>query len=167
MRCTHTCHNQPHCGLCFEDYGNYLPPTHTHPPNFYLSGFPGGASGKEPTCQSRRGKRHGFDPWVGKILWRRKWQPTPVFLLKNPTDRGAWLATGGRKGSDLLNWEFKKVTLIPCPSGAHVFILSHFSRVQLFVTLRTIARQAPLSMDSPGKNTGVGCHILSYSRGFS
>ena len=21
-----------------------------------------------------------FDPWVGKILWRRKWQPTPVFM---------------------------------------------------------------------------------------
>ena len=26
------------------------------------------------------GKRHGFDPWVGKILWRRAWQPIPVFL---------------------------------------------------------------------------------------
>ena len=25
-------------------------------------------------------KRHKFDPWVGKIPWRRKWQPTPVFL---------------------------------------------------------------------------------------
>ena len=25
-------------------------------------------------------KRHGFHPWVGKILWRRAWQPTPVFL---------------------------------------------------------------------------------------
>ena len=25
-------------------------------------------------------RRHGFDPWVGKITWRRKWQPTPVFL---------------------------------------------------------------------------------------
>ena len=24
-------------------------------------------------------KRHGFDPWVGKIPWRRAWQPTPVF----------------------------------------------------------------------------------------
>ena len=24
--------------------------------------------------------RHGFDPWVGKIPWRRAWQPTPVFL---------------------------------------------------------------------------------------
>ena len=24
--------------------------------------------------------RPGFDPWVGKIPWRRRWQPTPVFL---------------------------------------------------------------------------------------
>ena len=24
--------------------------------------------------------RPGFDPWVGKISWRRKWHPTPVFL---------------------------------------------------------------------------------------
>ena len=43
-------------------------------------GFPGGTSGKEPTCQCRRHKRHRFDPWVGKIPWRRAWQPTPVFL---------------------------------------------------------------------------------------
>ena len=43
--------------------------------------FPGGASGKEHTCQCRRYKIHGFDPRVGKIPWRRKWQPTPVFLL--------------------------------------------------------------------------------------
>ena len=28
-----------------------------------------------------KGIRHpGFDPWVGKIPWRRAWQPTPVFL---------------------------------------------------------------------------------------
>jgi len=40
-------------------------------------GFPGGASFKEPTCQCRRHKRCGFDPW---IPWRRAWQPTPVFL---------------------------------------------------------------------------------------
>ena len=43
-------------------------------------GFPGGASGKEPACQCRRLKRCGFHPWVGKILWRRAGQPTPVFL---------------------------------------------------------------------------------------
>ena len=31
----------------------------------------------EPTCQCRR---LGFDPWVGKLPWRRKWQPSPVSL---------------------------------------------------------------------------------------
>ena len=46
----------------------------------YTYGFPGGASGKAPTCQCRRYKRCGFDPWVGKIPWRGAWQPTPVFL---------------------------------------------------------------------------------------
>ena len=35
-----------------------------------------------------------------------------------------------------------------------------FSHVQLFVTLWTVALQAPLSMGSPGKNTGVGCQAL-------
>ena len=38
------------------------------------------ASGKEPACQCRRHKRHGFSPWVRKIPWKRVWQPTPVFL---------------------------------------------------------------------------------------
>jgi len=42
--------------------------------------FPGGASGKESACQCRRHKRHRFDPWVGKIPWRRAWELTPVFL---------------------------------------------------------------------------------------
>ena len=41
-------------------------------------GSPGGGSdGKEYTCQCRR---HGFDPWVRKIPWRREWLPTPVSL---------------------------------------------------------------------------------------
>ena len=35
-----------------------------------------------------------------------------------------------------------------------------FSRVQLFATLWTAAHQAPLSMGSPGKNNGVGYHVL-------
>ena len=42
-------------------------------------GFPGSAV-KESACQCRRHKRRGYNPWVGKILWRRKWQPTLVFL---------------------------------------------------------------------------------------
>ena len=47
-----------------------------------LLGFPDGASGKELTCQCRRQKRSGFYPWVGKIPWRRAWQPSAVFLPK-------------------------------------------------------------------------------------
>ena len=43
-------------------------------------GFPGGASGKKSPCQFKWCKRHGCDPWVRKIPWRRAWQPTPVFL---------------------------------------------------------------------------------------
>ena len=39
-----------------------------------LCWIPGGASGKESVCQCRRHKRHGLDPWVGKISWRRTWQ---------------------------------------------------------------------------------------------
>ena len=45
-----------------------------------LEGFPSGARGKESTCQCRRCKTCGFDPWVGKIPWSRKWQPTSAFL---------------------------------------------------------------------------------------
>ena len=43
-------------------------------------GFPGCAVVKESACQCRRHKRHKFNPWVGKIPWRRERQPTPVFL---------------------------------------------------------------------------------------
>ena len=43
-------------------------------------GFPSGSAGKEPACQCKRHKRLRFNPWVRKTPWRRKWQPTPVFL---------------------------------------------------------------------------------------
>ena len=43
-------------------------------------GFPGGTSGKDPACQWRSPKRHGFDPWVKKVAWKRDWHPTPVSL---------------------------------------------------------------------------------------
>ena len=55
-----------------------------------MSVFSGGSSGKESACQCRSHRRCRFDPWVRKIPWRRKWQPTPVFLPENSMDRGAW-----------------------------------------------------------------------------
>ena len=55
----------------------------------YVMGFPGGASGKEPACQCRRLKRHGFSPWVGKIPWRRHGNRLQYSCLGNSMDRGA------------------------------------------------------------------------------
>ena len=39
-----------------------------------------GARDKEPTCQCGRHKRPGLSSQLRKILWRREWQPAPVFL---------------------------------------------------------------------------------------
>ena len=60
-------------------------------------------SGKEPACQCRRYKRCGFHSWVRKILWRRKWLPTPVFLPGEPHGQMSVLGYspwGGRVGHD-------------------------------------------------------------------
>ena len=43
-------------------------------------GPPRGPSGKEAACQLKRREKHGLHPWVRKIPWGRKQQPTPVFL---------------------------------------------------------------------------------------
>ena len=62
----------------------------------YLSwGFPGGASGKEPTCQCRRWKSHGFHPWVKKesMAGGGHGNPLQYSCLENPTYRGACWAT--------------------------------------------------------------------------
>ena len=48
--------------------------------DYCTSGLPGWLRGKESACQCRRCTRPGSNPWVGKIPWRKKWQPTPVCL---------------------------------------------------------------------------------------
>ena len=61
--------------------------THTY-------GLPRWFSGKEPACQCTR---HGLNPWVRKIPWRRKWQSIPVFLPRK---------SHGQRG---LAWDHKRV----------------------------------------------------------
>ena len=63
-------------------------------PMWFLSlGCPSWPSGKESACRCKRCKRRRFNPWVGNILWRIKWQPSSLFLPANPMDRGARWAT--------------------------------------------------------------------------
>ena len=64
-------------------------------PLILIIGLPRWLSGKESTCQCRRHKRSKFNSCVRKILWRRKWQPTPVFLPgKSPGQRTLSIACG-------------------------------------------------------------------------
>ena len=48
--------------------------------DYSMKGLPRWHHAKESACQYRRHKRFEFSPWVGKILWRRTRQHTPVFL---------------------------------------------------------------------------------------
>ena len=56
-------------------------------------GFPGGASGKEPTCQCRRHNRHGLIPGLGGSRGGGHGNPLQYSSLENPKDRKAWQAT--------------------------------------------------------------------------
>ena len=80
------------------------------------TGFPGGASSKEPTCQCRLYKRCRFDPWVGKVLWRRAWQPTPVFLPRESYGQRSLVGCSpwGRKELDMT-----EVTSHICTAPGH------------------------------------------------
>ena len=58
----------------------YLNPNLKLIKNTHQKGFPAVANGQESAWQCWRHKRPVLDPWVEKIPWRRKWQPTPIFL---------------------------------------------------------------------------------------
>ena len=87
-----------------------------------LSDFPGDSLVKLFACQCGRCRRCGCEPWVGKISWRRKWQPTQYSCLENPMDRGAWWATGLGSQTVSHDWahvdsfQFLFLSLLFCPS---------------------------------------------------
>ena len=79
----------------------------------FLHGLPWWFSGKEPACQWRG---CGFDPWVRKVPWRRKWQPIPVFLPGK--------SYGQRSLTGYSPWDWKRVRhdwaqMHACIQGSH------------------------------------------------
>ena len=89
--------------------------------NPFFIGFPGSSESKASACNMRD---LGFSPWVGKIPWRRKWQPTPAHL---PGKFHGW-----RRLVDQSPVQFSSVQLISC--------------AWLFATPWTTACQASLSI---------------------
>ena len=63
-------------------------------------------NGKESACQCRRHKKCRFNPWVGKNSWRRKWQPTPVFL---PGKFQGQMSLAGYSPQVTINWTWMSV----------------------------------------------------------
>ena len=61
---------------------------------------------KESSCQWSRHRRLGLDSWVEKILWSRKWQPTPIFLLGKFHGQRNLVGynSRGHKESDTVEW---------------------------------------------------------------
>ena len=72
---------------------------------------------KKSACLFRRHKRWNFDLWVRKIPWRRKWQPTPVFLSGKSHGQRRLVGYNPRGhkrvGHDLVTKQLAKYILCP------------------------------------------------------
>ena len=74
-------------------------------------GLPRWCSAKESSCQCRRRKRWEFDSWVSKILWSRKWLPTPGFLCGE--------FHGQRRLAGYCPWDPRSGTRLSTAQAAH------------------------------------------------
>ena len=81
---------------------------------------------KKPHANARR---HGCDPWVGKIPWRRAWQCLPVFL----SGESPWTEEPGglqSVGSQRVTHDFCILLCANMPKGSHLETTCDFPVVQ-------------------------------------
>ena len=67
-------------------------------------------------------QRPGFDPWVGKICWRKKWQPTPVFLPGESQGRGRLGSYGSQSHRVGHDWATNTHSFDHILLSSHTFI---------------------------------------------
>ena len=126
-------------------------------------GFSDGASGEEPICQCRRCKKCGLNPWVRKITWSSKWEPTPVFLLG--------------KSHGLVDHQSTRVAELDMAERAHThfYILVHFTFAELcevglnvrrikFVLYGQFFMQKPIEFMPPDRKYFQESNFLLISR---
>ena len=141
-------HRPPHHPTSFPLY----PPPTLAP----REGFPGGSVVKNlPAMQ--RWRRCGFDPWVRKIPWRRKWQPTPVFLpgksqgQKSQVDYNPRGHKESNRTEDLSTAQYSSRGSVHFSLVAHVTSPATLCSMQILSSLTTDGTCAPCngSMESP------------------
>ena len=132
-----------------------------------IVGLPRWHNGKEFTCQCRRHKRCRFNPWVAKIPWRRKWQPTPVFLPRKFHGQRSLVGYNpwGRKESDTIgqltvSLHFsstlkKKLLEVSCFTVLYWF-LPYINMNQLHICLCHLPLESASHL--PPHPTPLGCH---------
>ena len=69
------CRTRRNCKRTLRESSLFLDVKH-----FKILGYLGGAVVKNPPANAEDAKRCWFNPWLGKIPWRRIWQPAPIFL---------------------------------------------------------------------------------------
>ena len=95
--------------------------------------------------------RSGFNTWVRKIPWRRKWLPTPASLLGEFHELRSLAGYSPCKIYNPIKW------------NSYRYAAAAAKSLQLCPTVRPHKQQPTRILcpwDSPGKNTGVGCHFL-------
>ena len=88
-------------------------------------GLPRWHSGKESTCQYKRRKRLGFDPWIGRIPWTRKWPPTPIFLpgkFHRQRSLAGYSPWSHRVGHDWAHAEYIQNKFIYCSTNNTLYL---------------------------------------------
>ena len=120
-------------------------------------GFPRWCNSKESACQCRRHLRCGFNSWVEKMPWSRKWQVTPVFLpgkSHRQKSLAGYIVHGVSKSRTRLsahththeNIENMNIGLFPLASWPWACSVQSLSHVRLFPTPWTAAHHASLSI---------------------
>ena len=132
-----------------------------------LVGLPRWLSGKECDCQYRRHRRRGFDPWVGKIPWRKIWQPTSVFLSGKSHEQRtlAGYSPWGHKESDTTVCKHTHTHTHTCAWYCTVLpALSQLTPYAQTYSCYFISRTlSPSSIQSPGwKVNGKERTLLKY-----
>ena len=84
-----------------------------------LSPPPGSSIGKESACNAGD---LGFDPWVGKIPWRKEWLPTPVFW---PGESHGLVHGVSKSWTQLSGFHFYFTSPMPTMSLLRVGLVSH------------------------------------------
>ena len=77
----------------------------------------------------QRTKRHGFDPWVRKMPWRRKWQPTLVFWPGKSHRQRSLAGSSQWSGKELYTTQQLNNNCVP----SHIQVITEVSNILLFV----------------------------------